>query len=231
MNYKVYKKIINEEILKNQRNKTIQNKMKVLKELDKGNKELKRMNAFLTNELVVKMVNVLGLRTVNDYMILTRNCEKLNIPLNIINELTSLDRNVVNELCISNEDRLILEKEKLDDKLKIVATIIINFNYLIEVLSHFDNIEYSVDKLLNLKDLSDISDDESFISMYGRNNLIKMLNNTTLTNSELVSLYREYPNIFNYIDEEFELLTYKIRDNRNDGNDINKVIGSLVRKL
>ena len=81
---------------------------------------------------------------------------------------------MVKELCISEEDSIILDKEKLDDKLKIVASIIFNFNYLIEILSSNNEVEESVNKLLDIKDLSDIPYDESFISMYGKDNLKKM---------------------------------------------------------
>lgn len=232
MNYKVYKKIINDVILSNQRNKTIENKIKVLKDLDKGNKELKRMRSFLTNELVCKMVSVLELRTVEDYLILTNNCDRLNIPLYIINELVCLDRNVVKELCFSQEDNDILSKEKLDDKLKIVASIIFNFNYLIEILSNNNNnIEETIQKLLDIKDLSEIPYDDSFISMYGKDVLKKMTKNNTFTNDELIKLFNEYPNIFEYFDEDFELFAHKIIDDQKDGNDLNKIIGSLVPKL
>ena len=231
MNYNAYKKIINKEVLSNQRNKTMHNKIKVLKELDKGNKELKRMMSFLTNELVCKMVSVLELRNVDDYCLLTKNYDKLNIPLPIINELTCLDRNVVRELCISEEDSIILAKEKLDDKLKIVASIIFNFNYLIEILSSSPDIEKNVQKLLDIKDLSEIPYDESFISMYGKDVLKKMINNNVFTNQELINLFNEHPNIFDYIDEEFELFTHKIKEDKDNSNEMNKFIGSLVPRL
>ena len=231
MNYKTYKKIINEVILTNQRNKTMQNKIKALKELDNGNKELRRMQSFLTNELICKMVDVLGLRTVEDYLILTRNHEKLNIPVEIINELTSLDRNVVRELCISEEDLQILDKDKVDNKLKIVASIIFNFNYLIEILSSNKDIEQSIEKLLGIKDLTEIPYDETFIDIYGKENLKKIVNNTKLTNQEIVDLYNEYPNIFDYINEDFELSTMKLQEEQESNNELNRIIGSLVRKL
>ena len=233
MNYKIYRKLINELIMENQRNKTIKNKMMVLKELDKGNKELKRMNFFLTNELITKMLYVMQMNTQEDYEFFIKNHQKLNMPVNIINDIYLEKRNIVKELCISDNDKEILQSNKVPEKLKIIATIIINFNHLIEILSTNNNTRINIKRLLNIKDLSYIPYDESFISYYGKNNLKKILNNNKkLSNKEIAYLFDNYPKIFDYIDDNFELKTNKMEDDSNiDYEDLNRVIGSLAYKL
>lgn len=234
MNYKVYKKVINDLLLKNERNKTIQNKIKVLRELDNGNKELKRMISFLNNELINTMVRVLEMNNNEDYSLMINNHIKLDLPIEIIDALKDNDRNVVKELCLSLSDINILSKDKIDDKLKIIATIIYNFNRLIEMIQIDNNIKENINKLLSIKDISDIEYDESFISHYGDKTLKKIIkNNNIFSNEEIVYLFNEYPNIFNYIDEEFELLTHKTKENNDilNKDDLNKIIGSMTYKL
>lgn len=235
MNYKVYKKVINDILSQNERNKTMQNKIKVLRELDNGNKELKRMISFLTNELVDTMVRVLEIGNEDDYSILLNNYHKLNIPVKVIDEIKYNERNVVRELCMSEEDIMILSKNKLDDKLKIVATIIYNYNCLIELLQIDDNIKNNLNKLLSIKDLTLLEKDESFIEHYSKDILKKMIkSNDVFTNEEIIYLFNEYPNIFNYIDEDFELLSHNIASQKSDNIDkldLNKIIGSMTYKL